>query len=438
MFEGELQQYAYKLVNQTRSHVFLTGRAGTGKSTFLREAVSVLNKQTVVLAPTGISAIQVRGETLHAFFKLPFGPIPPSDPRLRKIRYPTEKKKLIEAMELLVIDEISMVRADLMDAVDDCLRRVRKDPRPFGGVQLLLVGDLLQLEPVSTQADREMLGNYYNSAFFFEARIWRETELVCIELEKVYRQQDPDFIDLLDRIRRAEPRYDDLVRLNHLPKNPPQEDSTYCITLTSTRSAAEQTNQARLAELTGPESHYQGVVIGDFPRHHLPTTESLVLKVGAQVIFVRNDIGLYRRWVNGTLGVVQQLGEDGIVIQLRDGSEYTIEPVRWEHIRYTQDKEGRIAEEVLGSFDQLPIALAWAVTIHKSQGLSFDRVCVDLGNGAFAAGQLYVALSRCRSLEGLFLKRRLRRKDAMVREEVLRFYEQMNNLDEIRELLKEP
>ncbi len=431
----QLQEYAYQILAETHSSVFLTGKAGTGKSTFLREAVIKLPKKSVVLAPTGIAAIHVRGETLHAFFKLPFGPILPGDQRLRQIRYPAEKKRLIAELEVLIIDEVSMVRADLLDAVDDCLRRIRKQPLPFGGVQLLLVGDLLQLEPVTTPQDRELLMAWYNSPYFFDARVWGETSLVNIELDTVYRQQDQDFVALLDRIRKADPSYEDMVRLNHLPKNPPQDDQEYCITLTGTRASAEATNRNRLQELTGDVSMFQGVIEGNFPANHLPTEERLELKTGAQVIFIRNDIGAYRRWVNGTLGVVTQTKENSVTVRLREGQEYNVEPVRWENIRYTQDQGGKIVEEVIGSFDQLPLALAWAVTIHKSQGLTFDRACIDLGNGAFAAGQLYVALSRCRSIEGLYLKRRLRRQDAMARPEVLRFYEQMNDLEGLRELL---
>jgi ATP-dependent exoDNAse (exonuclease V) alpha subunit len=433
---AELQEYAFRILAETNHSVFLTGKAGTGKSTFLREVVVNLGKKSVVLAPTGIAAIHIRGETIHAFFKLPFGPIPPGDSRLRQIRYPAEKKRMMTDMEVLIIDEVSMVRADLLDAVDSCLRRIRKDHRPFGGVQVLLVGDLLQLEPVSKTQDREMLDAWYRSPFFFDARVWVETSLVNIELEKVYRQQDLDFIALLDRIRKAEPTYEDMVTLNHLPKSPPMDDQLYCITLTGTRSSAESTNRSRLQELAGEVQTYKGIISGDFPLHHLPTEERLELKPGAQVIFNRNDIGAYRRWVNGTLGVVIDTMEDNVMVRLRDGKEYKVEPVRWEHIRYTQDREGKIVEDIIGSFDQLPLSLAWAVTIHKSQGLTFDRVCIDLGNGAFAAGQLYVALSRCRSMEGLFLKRRLRRQDAMAREEVLRFYDQMNDLEGLKDLLE--
>jgi hypothetical protein len=431
----ELQEYAFKILAETRSSVFLTGKAGTGKSTFLRDAVQRLPKKTVVVAPTGIAAIQARGETLHAFFKLPFGPVLPGDQRLRQIRYPSEKKKLMVDMEVLVIDEVSMVRADLLDAVDECLRRVRKEALPFGGVQLLLVGDLLQLEPVTKSADWELLHHWYNSPFFFDARVLRDLELVNIELEKVYRQQDPDFIALLDRIRKGVPSYEDMVLLNHQPKVPSPAEEEYCIVLTGTRASAESTNRSRLEDLCAPLVAYEGVITGDFPAHHLPTERTLELKKGAQVIFIRNDIGAFRRWVNGTLGVIAETAENQVLVRLRDGTEHKVDPVRWEHIRYAQDKEGKITEEVLGSFDQLPLALAWAVTIHKSQGLTFDRACIDLGNGAFAAGQLYVALSRCRTLEGIYLKRRLRRQDAMARDEVLRFYEQMNNLEEIRQLL---
>jgi hypothetical protein len=431
----ELARYAYRLLAETDASVFLTGRAGTGKSTFLRQTVDQIGKRCVVLAPTGLAAIQVRGETLHAFFKLPFGPITPTDPRLRKVRYDAPKRRVMEEMELLVIDEVSMVRADLLDAVDDCLRRVRRDPRPFGGVQLLLVGDLLQLEPVAGRADREVLDAWYPSPFFFDARAWRELDAQPIELETVYRQEDPEFVALLDRVRRGEPSYEDLVCLNHRPRNPPDDGEDYAITLTGTRAVAERTNQERLAALPGEPVPYTGVVGGTFPVKHLPTDPDLCLKPGAQVIFVRNDPPPFRRWVNGTLGVVTECREGTVRVALRGGRTFDVEPVRWENIRYGVDRQGHITEEVLGTFDQLPINLAWAVTVHKSQGLTFDRVHIDLGHGAFAAGQLYVALSRCRSLEGVYLQRRLKRSDAIVREAVLDFYERMNDLDGIRRLL---
>jgi energy-coupling factor transporter ATP-binding protein EcfA2 len=440
MQKPSLRDYAYRIVAETGRSVFLTGRAGTGKSTLLRETVARLqeHKKVAVLAPTGIAAIQVGGETLHAFFRLPFGPIPPGDARLKTIRYASAHKKLVAQLDLLVIDEISMVRADILDAVDYCLRRLRDKPGlPFGGLQLLLVGDLLQLEPVTRPEERELLGNWYRSPYFFEAQAIREIDLVAIELKEVFRQSDPGFIELLDRIRRAEPSYEDLVTLNHLPKAPPHEQSDYCITLTSTRSAADATNRKHLDELPGEVVSYRGLIDGDFPRSHMPTEELLELKPGAQVVFVRNDGGFLRRWVNGTLGVVVQTGEGQVSVKLRDGSVHEVEPVQWENTRYTQNAEGKLVAEVKGTFQQLPLALAWAITIHKSQGLTFDRASIDLGNGAFAAGQLYVALSRCTRMEGLYLRRRLRRSDAMIREEVLLFQRQMHDEQSLRELLGE-
>jgi ATP-dependent exoDNAse (exonuclease V) alpha subunit len=433
-----LQDYAFKILRDTPTSVFLTGRAGTGKSTFLREACEKISKKKVVLAPTGIAAINVRGQTIHSFFKLPFGPILPGDKRLEKIRYDEEKIQLMRKLELLVIDEISMVRADLFDAMDICLRKVRGRAEVFGGVQLLLVGDLLQLEPVVRTEEWQYLQNWYNSSFFFSSLAYRELKLVPIELEKVYRQDDQKFIALLDRVRKAEATYEDLVALNKRPSKPPFDEQEYCVHLSATRASADNTNSQRLAEIDQPIHEHEGVISGDFPLSHLPAEKTLKLKVGAQVIFIRNDMPPMRRWVNGTLAVIESCSEDEVEVLTREGQHFKVRPVEWEHIRYSYDrKKGSINEEVVGTYRQLPLRLAWAVTIHKSQGMSFDRSVVDLGRGAFAAGQTYVALSRCRSWDGLYMRSKIRQRDIIAREEVLKYYQQMNNMDAILKALEE-
>lgn len=436
----DFADYAFRLLKETKHPVFLTGRAGTGKSTFLRKACRDLGKKYAIVAPTGIAAINVRGETIHSFFKVPFGPLRPGDPRVRETRYDSAKRKVLESLELLVIDEVSMVRADLLDAVDDCLRRIRKVAKPFGGVQVLLVGDLLQLEPVARADEWAQISAYYDTPFFFSAKVVYEMDLIPIELEKVYRQSDPEFIGLLDRIRMGAPTYDDMVLLNRRPPRPPHGQENYSIVLTGRRDTASMTNEERLQELPGKEKLFKGTVSGDFPRSHLPTEKELHLKPGAQVIFVRNDPPPFRRWVNGTLGVVEsieydeEIDQEVVWVKLRDDTIYKVERVRWENIKFRSEK-GQIKEDVVGFFDQLPLRLAWAVTIHKSQGLTFERAVVDLGNGAFASGQLYTALSRVTAMEGLYLKRKIRRRDAMAHQDVLDYYDTMNDIQAIQRIL---
>jgi ATP-dependent exoDNAse (exonuclease V) alpha subunit len=430
---SELAVYADKILKSTNNSVFLTGRAGTGKSTFLRKLCGEIIKQFVVLAPTGIAAIQVRGETIHSFFKLPLGPIPPGDDRLEKIKYTKEKIKLISTLDLLIIDEISMVRSDMLDAIDYCLRRIRATPKPFGGVQVLFVGDLLQLEPVTPHNDWERLEAYYTGPWFFQSQVIAEIDLVNIELEKVYRQTSPEFISLLDKIRAGAHSYEDMVVLNRLPSKPPHHESSYIITLTGTRKAAADTNNLKLSELAPDPKTYKGKLTGNFP--HLPAEERLVLKKGAQVIFIKNDGLPFKRWVNGTLGMIEELDEDLVRVRTPDGKLLTTGATSWENIKYSVDKKGKIKEEIVGTFSQLPLRLAWAVTIHKSQGLTFDKVSIDMGRGAFAAGQLYVALSRSRTMEGIFLRNRLKHKDVITSPEVLAYYDKMNDLGFIQRIL---
>lgn len=429
-------EYAEKLIEDTKYSVFLTGKAGTGKSTFLRYIAEKTKKNHIVVAPTGIAAINARGETIHSFFGIPFGPLQPSDPRLKKNRYSEEKTQIMENLELLIIDEISMVRSDLLDGVDYILRKVRRNPYPFGGVQVLLVGDLFQLEPVVTQDEKPFLENYYPSSYFFHAWVLRELDLVNIELEKIYRQQDPFFIRLLNAIRNNTATYDDLVKINRRPSKVMSDDTKFYITLSTTKKAADRTNMEKLNALDEKEFVFEGEIDDDFPEKNLPTDKTLRLKKGAQVIFVKNESNSPRRWVNGTIGVIDEISENSIRVKLDSGIVVDVYEEIWENVKFKFNPEkNKIEEEVVGKFTQYPLKLAWAITIHKSQGLTFDNVILDLGTGAFAAGQLYVALSRCRTLEGIVLRNKIRQRDVIVREEVIAYYEKMNDFTSINNIL---
>ncbi len=431
-------QDALNLVRYTRQSVFLTGKAGTGKSTFLRYVCKHTKKKHVVLAPTGIAAINAGGSTLHSFFKLPFYPLLPDDPNFSLQRgriheffkYSKQHRKLLEELELVIIDEISMVRADIIDAVDRILRVYSHNLRqPFGGKQLLLVGDVFQLEPVVKADDREILNRFYPSPYFFSARVFTQIELVSIELQKVYRQTDPGFISVLDHIRNNTIEAADLQQLNtrcNVPDSP--DDKDLYITLATRRDNVDYINSHKLAELPGEAATFRGKVTGEFPDSSLPTSLDLTLKPGAQIIFVKNDFE--KRWVNGTIGVVAgfDLEEETLYVQTDDGKECDVKPETWRNIRYTYNEQKKqIEEEELGTFSQFPVRLAWAITIHKSQGLTFARAVIDLSGGVFAGGQTYVALSRCTSLEGIRLKKPVSRADVFVRPEIVSFAQRFNN-----------
>ena len=440
-------QDALQLITHTRQSVFLTGKAGTGKSTFLKYICNHTKKKYVVLAPTGIAAINAGGVTLHSFFKLPFRPMLPDDPDLSLshgrifefFKYPREKRKIIAEVDLIIIDEISMVRADIIDCVDRILRVYSGNMRlPFGGKQLLFVGDVFQLEPVVPSDQKEILSLFYASPFFFSARVFKDINLVPIELQKVYRQTDPVFINVLDRIRNNAARKQELDTLNgrYFPSFEPQNEDMY-ITLATRRDQVDFINEKKLAELPGEEYVSVGKIEGDFPESSLPTQLNLSIKEQAQVIFIDNDYE--RRWVNGTIGMVSGIDENGnVYVLLESGVEHLVEPTSWRNYKYKyNEKERRIEEEIVGTFEQLPIRLAWAITVHKSQGLTFSRVVVDLTGGVFAGGQTYVALSRCTSLEGLVLKSKISSRDIFIRKEIVEFSQIFNNQALIEKSLKE-
>ena len=438
-------QDAWDVLQHTHRSVFLTGKAGTGKSTFLRFIRDNTKKKTVVLAPTGIAAVNVGGQTMHSFFKIPFKPMLPDDPdyanpaRMRKmLRYTKEKVKLIRELELIIIDEISMVRADIIDFVDRVLRVYSGNMRePFGGKQLLLVGDIFQLEPVVTHDSRDILRRYYKNFFFFNARAFDQINLVAIELRKIYRQSDNDFIALLDRVRINRATGADIARLNQRCNPDYQEVSgDFAITLATRRDTVDSINDEHMKALKTPEYVYEGTIEGDFPENSLPTALNLVLKEGAQVIFIRND--KQGRWCNGTIGIVTRLSENSVFVALETGEEMRVEWEVWENMQYTyNEKEKKVEEKVLGSFSQIPIKPAWALTVHRSQGLTFNHVVIDFAGGAFTGGQTYVALSRCTSLEGITLLKPLSERDIIVNMAVVEFSRLFNNRQIINEAMEQ-
>ncbi len=431
---------ATRVINHTGKHLFLTGRAGTGKTTFLRHIVRTTPKKTVVVAPTGVAAINAGGVTMHSFFQLPFGmyisdasdyageeyggsQVVNRRALLKNIRFNAEKRELLREMELLIIDEVSMLRADALDAIDAVLRSFRARPRvPFGGVQVLYIGDLFQLPPVLKNEEMALFSEHYRSPFFFSAKVMEEEPPLVIELKHIYRQSDAEFINVLNAIRNNRATEDELEVLHrrYMPWQQPEDET---IVLTTHNAKADSINRERLAALPGKTYPFEGELKGEFSDRALPAERTLSLKIGAQVMFIKNDSGAVRRYYNGKLATVYHIGsENDIWVKLAgSGEELKLEHHVWRAIRYKYDREkDKLNEEELGSYKQYPVRLAWAITIHKSQGLTFEKAIVDAGQ-SFAAGQVYVALSRLTSLEGLVLHSRIPEKGIEMPEEVMAF-----------------
>jgi ATP-dependent exoDNAse (exonuclease V) alpha subunit len=413
---------AFDLMEYTKECLFITGKAGTGKSTLLKYFKANTGKNIIVLAPTGVAAINVGGQTIHSFFRLP--PKIIQKDLIKRLR----DRGLFENLDMIIIDEVSMVRSDLMDGIDYALRlNCGRMKKPFGGVQMVFFGDLFQLSPVVENEAKQLLGERYLTPYFFSAKVFDDCYLKAIELSTIYRQKDSSFMGLLNRVRNKEHTQEDLEMLNQKVQKDivvSRKDST--VILTTTNNLANAINQDRLSKLSGKEIAYKAMADGKFEESAYPTEALLKLKKGAQVILIKNDPD--KRWVNGTLAKVVALSQDSIIVGF-NGFEYDVPVVKWQKIEYSYNEdEDRIEDEVVGEFAQYPLKLAWAITIHKSQGQTFNKVIIDLGHGAFTHGQLYVALSRCTCLEGIKLKRPVAHSDIIFDERIYEFNDRFAGL----------
>src|SRR5690554_3985562 len=424
---NEKLDLAWKFVNNTNRNIFLTGKAGTGKTTFLHKLKDESLKRMIVVAPTGVAAINAKGVTIHSFFQLPFGPITPdsTENQLSK-KFAKSKINIIKSLDLLIIDEISMVRADVLDGIDQVLKRLRSKNIPFGGVQVLMIGDLQQLSPVIKEEEWQILKNYYSTGYFFGSNVFSQCNVLSIELTHIYRQESTEFIEILNDVRNNTLSNQTLKQLNerYNPDISSKELKGY-ITLTTHNHRADQINKKELQDLKGAVMVYKAETTGIFPDHMFSTHAQLELKVGAQVMFIKNDSAPEKRYFNGKIGEIVALDKRQVVVKCPgETSNIITVPETWENIRYTVDKENKsIKDEVIGSFKQMPLRLAWAITIHKSQGLTFDNIVVD-AEDAFAHGQTYVALSRCRTLEGIVLTKPISGKIIINDQEVQSFTKQ--------------
>lgn len=421
------QQLAYQLIASTNSSFFLTGRAGTGKTTFLQNVQKEVNKNFITLAPTGVAAILAGGETIHSFFGLPMEAcLPGTCGRMSQ----THILALVHA-DTIIIDEVSMVRCDVMDAIDYTMRKTLRNNAPFGGKQMVLIGDMFQLPPVvKSGPEKEFLTDLYhaNDFYFYKADVINRIRLVKIEFRKVYRQDDEGFLNILEHVRMNQMTLEDVATLNTRVMQPYADDMV--VTLASVNKTADQINNQRLASIDKPEFVYEGAIVGRFEEKRFPVDQVLRLKVGAQVMFARNDP--QKRWANGTIAKVCKLAKDEITVELSDGSKHVVPCCSWDSVSFEYDHAThKMKKEVVGTYTQFPLRLAWAITIHKSQGLTFDRLQIDLSRGTFASGQLYVALSRVRSLEGLYLSRHIIPQYAYTSSEILSYAGGFNDVAEI-------
>jgi ATP-dependent DNA helicase PIF1 len=427
---------ALELLESSRQSLFITGNAGTGKSTLLEYFKAHTKKEAAILAPTGVAALNIGGQTIHSFFLIP--PNITAD-KVLDHKLSEKRKKLIASLDMIIIDEASMLRADLLDCIDVSLRHHRQEESmPFGGVQMVFIGDLYQLPPVvAGDAEKEIFRSYYSSPYFFSAKVMSELEMTFLELKKIYRQKNEDFIRLLNKVRDNSIDHNGLAALNqrHTPELAEDLEEEFVITLTTTNAAADTKNFEELKKLPTTTKSFHGELKGDFTRGSLPTSQELELKIGAQVMLLNNDTE--RRWVNGSIGKITKITfddieeEDVLTVELDTGKSVEVHKHSWDiHKYFFNEDTQKIDTEIAGSFQQFPLRLAWAITIHKSQGKTFDKVNIDLGRGAFAHGQVYVALSRCRSLEGIKLKMPIEKRHIWMDYKITRYFQHLQQVED--------